>query len=128
MTDTAENLFASIPQEDNLHLYDDGEVDAKKVVDFLAYKKRDVATAADVSIKSVRYDHKMPAALRERIREWAVAINLVGGFFHDEQKTMLWFHTPNPMLGNVSPRAMIRAGRFAKLLRYIQTALDENAR
>lgn len=128
MTDTAENLFASIPQEDNLHLYDGGELDAKKVVDFLDYKKRDVATAADVSIKSVRYDHKMPAALRERIREWAVAINLVGGFFRDERRTMLWFHTPNPMLGNVSPKAMIRAGRFAKLLRYIQTALDENAR
>ncbi len=43
-----------------------------------------------------------------------------------QQKTLLWFRTPNPMLGNATPRIMIRMGRFKKLLTFIQTALEES--
>ena len=125
---TAKALFNSVPKEDTFNLYNDGQVDGKKVVDFLKYKKKDVAVATGVSPKSVRYDSKMPAELAARLTEWAVAINLVGNHFKDEHKTMLWFQTVNPLLGNVSPQAMIKAGRFKKLLKFIQTALDENAR
>ncbi|MCP4679735.1 MAG: hypothetical protein GY854_30445 [Deltaproteobacteria bacterium] len=125
---TAKSLFNSVPEEDTFNLYTDGQVDGKKVVDFLKYKKKDVAVATGISTQSVRYDNKMPAELAERLTEWAVAINLVGNHFKDAHKTILWFQTINPLLGNVSPQAMIKAGRFKKLLKFIQTALDENAR
>ena len=70
----------------------------------------------------------MPSDLRERLVEWATAINLVGSYFNDANKTMLWFQISNPQLGGMSPRDMIRVGRFKKLLKFIQTALDENTR
>ena len=67
-----------------------------KLIDFLKYKKEDVSRAANVPISSVRYDEKMPSELRERLVEWATAINLVGSYFKDENKTILWFQIPNP--------------------------------
>ena len=124
----AASLFRSVPQEDYFHFFDKGEPDAKKVIDVLKYKKEDVSRAANVPVSSVRYDEKMPSELRERVVEWATAINLVGGYFKDANKTMLWFQIPNPQLGGMSPRDMIRVGRFKKLLRFVQTALDENIR
>jgi hypothetical protein len=124
----APTLFSTIPREDYVHLFHNGEPDGNKVVDFLKYKKEDVATAANIPISSVRYDQKIPAELKERLTEWAIAINLVAEFFQDEEKTMLWFAMPNILLGGMSPREMIRVGRFKKLLNFIQTALDENKR
>ena len=70
----------------------------------------------------------MPTELRERLTEWAIALNLVEGFFQDQKKTILWFSIPNPLLGDMSPRDMIRVGRFKKLLNFVQTALNENQR
>jgi hypothetical protein len=64
--------------------------------------------------------------LQDRFLEWATAINRVGQYFKDIDKTVLWFRLPNPALGNVAPRDMIRVGRAHKLLRFIETALDEN--
>ena len=123
-------LFRTVPNYDYCHFFNDGgEPDSRKVLDFLKYKKQDVAAATDIPIKSVRYDNKMPSELRERLIEWATAINLVVGFFDkDMQKTILWFGMPNPLLGGISPRDMIRIGRFKKLLKFIQTALEENKR
>ena len=128
MTATASSLFDSIPREDKFELFNGSEPNAKKVIDFLSYKKADVSVAASIPRDSVRYDEKMPAILREHITNWAIAINLVGNYFNDEHKTVLWFQTVNPLLGNVSPKQMIRAGRFKKLLKFIQTALEENSR
>ncbi len=121
-------LFRSVAENDIFQLFQDGEPDGKKVVDFLNYKKEDVSVAANIPRTSVRYDLKMPAELRERLMEWATAINLVGSYFDDQEKTMLWFQVPNPLLGGHSPRDMIRVGRFKKLLHFVQTALDENTR
>ncbi len=128
MGETAKNLFDSVPSEDIFNLYSDGQVDGKRVVELLKCRKKDVARATGISAKSIRYDNKMPATLKDRLTEWAVTINLVGSYFKDVHKTMLWFQTDNPLLGNVPPLAMIKAGRFKKLLKFIQTALDENAR
>jgi hypothetical protein len=124
------SLFSNIPQQDYCHLFnEDGAPDSQKVINFLKYKKEDISVAANIPIKSVRYDEKMPAQLQERLTEWAVALNLVAGFFNkDEKKTILWFSTPNPLLGDMSPRDIIRIGRFKKLLKFIQTALNENKR
>jgi hypothetical protein len=125
---TANSLFGSIPSKDPLQVYVDGKPDKDKVLDVLNYSTEDVAVAANVSVKSVRYDSRMPKALYDRINEWALVICLVGNFFGDIHRTALWFQTVNPHLGDVSPAAMIRAGRFKKLLKFIQTALDENSR
>lgn len=124
MTGTA--LFSNVPKEDVLSLFPGGGTDYQKVVKLLDFRKRDVARASDVSIQSIRYDSKIPRELEERVREWAVALSLVAQHFRDEQKTILWFKTPNPLLGSVTPRDMIRIGRFKKLYRFILNALEEN--
>ncbi len=122
-------LFRTIPEKDFFQFFDHGDVNGQKVVDFLKYKKTDVAAATNVPVSSIRYEpQKMPIELKERLTEWATALNLVQGFFKDQQKTLLWFSIPNPLLGSMSPRDMIRVGRFKKLLNFIQTALDENQR
>lgn len=109
-------------------MFNNGEVDAEKVVKLLKYKKEDVSVASGVPVASVRYDSKMPADLRERMVEWATAINLVGSYFNNLEKALLWFQVRNPLLGNMSSRDMFRVGRFKRLLKFIQTALDENKR
>lgn len=129
MASSQPSLFRSVPTKDYLHLFDDGIPNGEKVVKLLKYKKADVSVAANVPVTSVRYEpKKMPTELRERLTEWATALNLVAGFFKDNEKTILWFCMPNPLLGDMSPRDMIRVGRFKKLLNFIQTALDENQR
>jgi hypothetical protein len=97
-------------------------------VGVLGFRKEDVAKASNVPVQSVRYDRKMPKALEDRVREWTVALALVAQYFKDGQKTILWFKTPNPLLGNIAPREMIRIGRFNKLHRFIINALAENER
>lgn len=121
-------LFRSVPQKDYFNLFRDGEPVGEKVVEILNYEKKDVAAASGVPLNSVRYDNRMPSDLRERLIEWATAINLVGSYFKEPDRTMLWFQVPNPQLGGMSPRDMIRVGRYKKLLKFIQTALEENAR
>lgn len=124
-------LLRTIPEEDYCGFFEKGvQVKPKKVIDFLKYKRKDVAVAANINLDHVRYeDKKMPQELQDRLTEWATAINLVAGFFKNNQdKTMLWFAMPNPLLGGISPRDMIRIGRFKKLLNFIQTALNENQR
>lgn len=131
MSSAQNALFNTVPQKDFFNFFQpvknkSRQVQPKKVVDFLDFSKNDVAAATDESPSSIRYDEKMPIELRERIEEWAIAINLVGSFFGDTDKTIMWFKIANPLLGNISPRDMIRIGRFKRLMRFIQTALNEN--
>lgn len=127
MTTAQASLFGTVGNDVG-KFFKNGEVDTEKVVKFLKYKKEDVAVASGVPVSSVRYDAKIPAVLIERATEWATSINLVASHFNDIEKTMLWFQVPNPLLGNMSPKDMIRVGRFKKLFKFIQTALDENRR
>ena len=120
-------LFETVPKEDYLSLFSSGGTDYERVVGLLDFRKKDVARASNVALHSVRYDPpKMPKELQDRIQEWAVALNLVAQFFRDEQKTVLWFKTPNPLLGDIAPRDMIKIGRFKKLRQFILQALAEN--
>ncbi len=119
-------LFDTIPKDDPLSLFRGGDPDYQRVVKLLDFGKKDVARASHISISSVRYDYKIPKELEERLREWAVALSLVAQYFKNEHKTILWFKTANPLLGNITPRDMIRVGRFKKLSRFIQNALSEN--
>jgi hypothetical protein len=52
---------------------------------------------------------------------------VVGFFEGDVAKTALWFRLPNPLLGDISPRDMIRYGRYAKLQEFVMDALADNA-
>jgi uncharacterized protein (DUF2384 family) len=121
-------LFSTVPKEDRLSLFAGGHTDYQRVVRLLDFSKSEVAKASSIPSISVRYDQRIPRELAERIQEWAIALNIVAQYFQDEQKTVLWFKTANPLLGNITPRDMIRVGRFKKLQRFIQNALDENER
>jgi hypothetical protein len=70
----------------------------------------------------------MPKDARDRLLEVGNIGGLVAQFFAgDVAKTALWFKTKNPLLGNVSPRDMIRNGHSEKLRRFVMSALEENA-
>ncbi len=122
-------LFQSIPREDHLALFDqkDRRLNSARVAEFLRFNKKDVAFAVNIPVASIRYDEKIPKILEDRLHEWATAINLVSSFFKDPHKTALWFKVPNPQLGNIAPRDLIRIGRAHRLLQFIQDALSENA-
>ena len=123
------DIFATVPKQDYLSMFSGNYPKYQGVVDFLEFKKEDVSKATGIPIHSIRYDEKMSIELRERIREWATLLNLVAEHFSgDAGKTALWFITPNPLLGTVTPRDMIRFGRFRKLLKFIMNALSENKR
>jgi len=47
-------------------------------------------------------------------------------FKGDPTRTALWFHSPNPSLGMVSPSDMIRYGRYKKVLSFIVDAINKN--
>ena len=100
--------------------------DAQKVLQVLGLKKADVSRIAAVSVKSVRYDDAMPILVRERLEEIANTANWVAQAFNgDVNKTAAWFRACNPLLGDVSPRDMIRLGRYERLRKFIINAMNE---
>jgi hypothetical protein len=48
-------------------------------------------------------------------------------FEGDVAKSALWFRLPNLLLGDISPRDMIRCGRYAKLQEFVVEALADSA-
>jgi hypothetical protein len=63
------------------------------------------------------------------LEEIGITINMVAKFFDgDTDKTVTWFKARNPMLGDVSPRDMIRLGRFERLRKFIINAIIDKAR
>ncbi len=96
-----------------------GELDYRQVVSiFLKLTNDDLAKIANISVKSVRFENdRMPTALKERIIEIKNVCELVAEMMGGSlEKTQLWFTTKNQMLGNITPRDMIRYGRYSKLL------------
>ena len=121
-------LFATVPDRDYLGFWADQTLNAREVVDFLDLNKRDVAKLSGVAPASVRFDQKIPKEVLDRLQEIANICGLVAQFFvGDVGKTALWFKTVNPLLGNITPRDMIRYGRYEKLRRFVMEALEENA-
>ncbi len=49
-------------------------------------------------------------------------------FFDDEAKEIAWLITPNLNFGGIAPWTMISSGRAWKVLRFIESAREENAR
>lgn len=121
-------LFDTVAKRDYLGFWANETLNARGVADFLDLDKRDVAKVAGVSPASVRFDQKIPREVLDRLLEIANICGLVAQFFEgDVQKTTLWFRTKNPLLGDISPRDMIRFGRYDKLHRFVIAALEENS-
>lgn len=118
------NLFSTV-SSDSLHFWEGNALNYQKVRDFTGFGVRDIARMTGAAQSSVRFDSKAPKEVREYLENIANIYNLVFQFFQNDVKTKLWFQTPNPMLGNASPRDMLRFGRYAKLLRFINQAMDE---
>ena len=118
-------LFETVPK-DYLNFGLGSSFDPKRVPTLLGLKKEDVSRLACVSVKSVRYDDAIPEQVRERLEEIANTINMVAKVFDgDVDKTVTWFRARNPMLGDISPKDMIRLGRYERLRKFIINAMTE---
>ncbi len=116
-----QNLFNTVA-DDYIGFHKEG---VKRVVSFLDFHNKDVSKATGQTVKSIRYDDRMPAELKERLEEIGNLINLTAGYFHgDLIKTTLWFNTKNPLLGEMSPKEMIAFGRYEKLRKFILNAIS----
>jgi hypothetical protein len=121
-------IVSHIAREDLLHLYRDGRPDYKRIADLIKLSKTDLSKISQVAKSSVRFDANIPEPVALRLREIANIANLVAEFFAgDVQKVGLWFEVANPMLGNISPRDMIRIGRYKRLLNFVVDARDAEA-
>lgn len=119
-------LFNTVSNKDYLG-YTSSKLDLKKVGNFLDLGKNDISKATGQRKDSIRYDARMPHELQERLEEIGNIINLTASYFGgDLIKTSTWFKTPNPLLGDVSPRDMIRYGRYDKLRKFILNAIAGN--
>lgn len=98
----------------------------KRVPELLDLKKEDVSRLSGVALSSVRYDDAMPAPMHDRLEEVSNTINMVAWMFDgDVNKTAAWFKARNPMLGDISPRDMIRLVRYERLRKFILNAMNE---
>jgi hypothetical protein len=117
------DLFKYIPRGNILNLVSN----PKGVVDFLGLSKKDIANATSLKLSTIRYDDKMPKELAQSLLEVATICELVAEFFDaDKNKTSLWFNLPNPALGGISPKEMIRIGQHQKLRKAIVSMLEGN--
>ena len=124
---TQSPIYQNIANKDYFSLFNGRATNYKKVAEKLDFGAKDIASATGAPVSSIRFDHKMPKEVTIRITEWANLLNLVAQHFNGNiDKTTLWFTLPNPLLGNLAPRIMIRAGRYNKLLKFISNAVSEN--
>jgi hypothetical protein len=115
------DLFNTVPSSNYLGFYDKEGNYPERVVKFLKLDVNDVSKATGFSKTLVG---KMPKELVQRIVEIGNICELVANHFHgDTKKTALWFQLPNPLLGDVSPRDMIRVGRYKKLFKIVTDSL-----
>lgn len=62
---------------------------------------------------------KIPQYLYDRVSDF---------FGRNEERTRIWWDTPNPNLGGISPTVMIQLGREHKLRRWIDQQLSDGER
>ena len=120
------DIFSNIPKHDHLGIFKEDNA-SKNVVDFLNLTQEDVANITGLPKASIRYDNRIPHELLQYLQEIGVTCELVAEYFKgDLRKTALWFTIKNPALGNISPRDMIRYGRYQKLVKFIRNAFAGN--
>jgi uncharacterized protein (DUF2384 family) len=122
-------MFENIYRKDSLNFFANHGLNYERVKEVVGLTNDDLSRVAEVAKSSVRFDERIPPVLKERLEQIANCCLLVADHFDgDAKKASLWFKTPNPMLGDISPRDMIRFGRFSKLQRFIVGALTEGGR
>ena len=120
-------LIENIAKKDYIGFYSGGALNYQKVPEFLRIEKKQLSQMAGISQASVRFDHRIPNELAERLEEIANIANRVAALFDgDVEKAALWFRTSNPLLGEVSPRDMLRMGRYARLAKFVSEAERSN--
>lgn len=126
---TAHQILATVHSSDPIGFWENGEFNPKKVADFMDFKRSDVANIAKIKTNTVRYDvGRVPSAIIEHMEQIANVCSLVAELLdNDIKKTILWLNTPNPAIGDVSPKQMMRFGRYEKLLKFVLQA-KENAK
>ncbi len=118
------NLFSTVAPSDFLAFGRGSAFEPRKVVEWMDFTKNEVSKITSVAKASVRYDESAPKLVLDRLEEIANIANMVADIFEgDTAKTALWFKTKNPMLGDVSPRDMVRLGRYDRLRRFIVSAI-----
>jgi len=115
-------FLETVPTHDYLHLLEGNT--PKKVAEFLDLSRNDISKAMRMEREHVRLDDQITKDLKRRLYEIANICELMAGYFNgDAEKTALWFHIKNPALGGISPRDMIRYGRYKKLELFVRNAL-----
>lgn len=100
------------------------EFQPRRVAEWLNLSSADVLRLADIPNGPMSHDTANQAPARDRLTEIAAVCNLVADIFAgDLDKTQRWFGTPNSMLGDVTPRDMIRLGRFDRLKKFILNSM-----
>lgn len=126
MTTSRAALFSTVPSRDYLQFWQSGRFQPQRVARFLNLTKEDVARLAGIALASVRFDRKAPRNLIDCLTEVAATCTLVAQFFEGNTvKAALWFKATNPLLGDVSPRDMIRSERHEKLRHIVVDALTD---
>lgn len=120
------SVFDTVANRDSLGFWAGSTLRAREVVDFLGLTRSEVAQMAGVAVSSVRFDHRMPHEVLDRLEEIASLCALVAQHFEgDIGKTARWFRTRNTLLGDRAPRDLIRLGRSARLRQLVMNTLNE---
>lgn len=120
-------LYENIHHSDPLQFWSDHGLDYRRLSQFLDFDTNELSKVGGVSKSSVRLDERIPLELKNRLDQIANICALVAEYFQgDAEKTALWFRTPNPLLGNIAPRDMVRYGRYKKLLKFVTEARQAN--
>ena len=118
-------MFDTVADRDYLGFGAGSHFDPKRVSDVLDLRDNEVSKMTSVPKESIHYDD-LPVEVREHLEQIATTVNMVAGMFDgNTEKTVLWFKTKNPLLGDVSPRDMVRLGRFDRLRKFIIRAMSE---
>ena len=129
MTTIHKALFQNIHQSDPLQFWSNHGLDYRAVSEFMGFDNNELSKLGGVSKQSVRLDDRIPQDLKDSLEQIANICTLVAEYFNGNvEKTVLWFKTSNPQLGGISPRDMIRYGRYKKLLAFITEARQANSR
>lgn len=116
-------LTNNIAKTDYIGFWKGEAPDYQRISDFLDMNKREASQMAGVARTTVRYDDRIPRELADRLEQIANIVNRVAAIFDgDLIKTGLWFRTPNPLLGEVSPRDMLRMDRYKRLSKFVTEA------
>lgn len=107
--------------EDRLDLFKNGQPQYSKIKKVIDLTDNDFASATNFPVTSLKSGaSKLPKDFLRILQDLGNGINLVAEAFNgDMKKVNLWFQIRNPQLGNISPRDMIKHGRFKKLLQHI---------